>query len=427
MGKLLRANDVFQPNGIPGVTYVDRKEERLERLLLDAFSTPNVVVSVSGPSKTGKTVLITKTVDADNLIPVSGAAIEQPSDVWRHVLAWMESPTDVVTSKGSNTSVTANVSGGGKVKIPMIAEGGLETGIEGNHVRNSSQQSTVQSNYFGQVIGEIGGSDFVVFIDDFHYIPKSIQDEVARQIKSIAERGVRVCTASVPHRSDDVVRGNPELRGRLASIDSTYWTVEDLRRIAEQGFDALNLEVREGDISRLADEAFGSPQLMQTLCLNFCFEMDARERPSAKRNIAAGSEEIESVLVRSSMFSDYSSLLETLHSGPKQRGTERRIFGFTDGSDGDVYRSVLLALAHDPPTQTFRYDQVLSRVKAVCREDSPVGSSISESLRQMQVLTKKVAPDAEILEWDEDVLNVIEPYFLFYLRCSDKLRSLGDV
>ena len=56
---------------------------------------------------------------------------------------------------------------------------------------------------------------YVVFIDDFHYIERGVREEIGRQIKAAAEKGIRICTASVPHRSDDVVRSNPELRGRV--------------------------------------------------------------------------------------------------------------------------------------------------------------------------------------------------------------------
>jgi hypothetical protein len=34
--------------------------------------------------------------------------------------------------------------------------------------------------------------------------------------------------------------------------------------------------------------------------------------------------------------------------------------------------------------------------------------------------------DAPVLEWDEDVLDIIEPYFLFFLRGSSYLRTLAQ-
>jgi len=37
----------------------------------------------------------------------------------------------------------------------------------------------------------------------------------------------------------------------------------------------------------------------------------------------------------------------------------------------------------------------------------------------------KIIQEAPVLEWDEDVLDIIEPYFLFFLRSSSYLQSLA--
>ena len=128
-----------------------------------------------------------------------------------------------------------------------------------------------------QVQYKIAKSDFVVFLDDFHYMPRELQVEVAKQLKAAAELGIKICTASVPHRSDDMVRANTELRGRVQSIDMEYWNLRELEQIGKSGFPWLNMHVDDGFIARLAVEACGSPQLMQTLCLQTCFRLDVVE------------------------------------------------------------------------------------------------------------------------------------------------------
>ena len=50
--------DVFVPNGTPTVTYIKRTSEKNEEKLAAALEIPRMVISVSGPSKTGKTALI---------------------------------------------------------------------------------------------------------------------------------------------------------------------------------------------------------------------------------------------------------------------------------------------------------------------------------------------------------------------------------
>ena len=95
-----------------------------------------------------------------------------------------------------------------------------------------------------------------------------------------------------------------------------------------------------------------------------------------------------------------------------------------DGSEGDVYRSILLALKQDPPLLSFPYDELYHRVKGVCTTKSPAGSSIVQALDQLQNISNSMQPNSPVLEYDENVLDIVDPYFLYYLRCSSRLNTL---
>ena len=420
-----RANQVFTPNDVPTYTYVDRSAHRFEEILREALDIPKLIVSLSGPSKSGKTVLVKKVVEQDHLIPVSGASIRVADDLWRKVLAWMEAPSERTETSQRSLGGGLKASGGGEVGIPFVAKGKaeLDANVSTQYATGVSEKISV--DLLQQVVDEIAASSFVVFVDDFHYIPKDVQQEIGRQIKEAAEGGVRVCTASVPHRADDVVRSNPELRGRVKAIDVTYWNDTELTQIARTGFDALNMDIAPSVLSKMTAEAFGSPQLMQTICLNLCFETKILDTLSRQERIDVNDFTLGQVFERTSTFMDFVSLVEALHAGPKQRGIERKQFAFTDESHGDVYRSVLLAITGTPPKLAFNYDEMLRRVRAVCRGESPVGSSISQALVQMHSIADSVQPGGKVIEWDENVLDIVDPYFLFFLRSSPILRDLA--
>ena len=125
---------------------------------------------------------------------------------------------------------------------------------------------------------------------------------------------------------------------------------------------------------------------MQAICLNFRFERGIIETQNVHERIEIESGILRQIFERTSTTTDYSTMLNVLHAGPKQRGIERKQFNFTD--------------------------------------ESPVGSSVVESLSQMSKLAKTVQT-APVIEWDEDVLDIVEPYFLFFLRCSPHLAHLA--
>lgn len=420
----MRVFDVFTPTGVPTYTYVDRSKYNLEQQLRNAIRTPGMVASLSGPSKSGKTVLIRKVIEQDSLITVSGAAITEPGHLWDRVLNWMEAPSLTTHTVGHTLSGELSAktqASAGVVLAKVQVEGEGKAGYE--HER--TKERVFERSGIDQVVREIGGGDFVVFIDDYHYMPKAAQVAVGRQIKEAAERGVNICTASVPHRKDDVVRGNAELRGRVQGIDFTYWQIEETRKIAEQGFAVLGVKLPEFAIDRMAEEAFGSPQLMQQICLQACMRLGIDEKSESGRDLVVSGGDLVKIFEQASTTTDFSSLLEGLHEGPKQRGSPRNQFAFTDGTHGDVYRCILLALRQSPPRLSFPYAEIYERTRKVCSEDTPAGSSVASALEQMPEIALDLEPNAQIIEWGDDVLDIVDPYFLYYLRCSPRIASLA--
>ena len=426
-GQIINMNvfEVFTPADTPTVTYVDRGERGLEVALRNALRTPKMIASLSGPSKSGKTVLIKKVLDPDALISLSGAAIKSAEDLWDRVLNWMEAPSERTLSRDQELTIKGETKAGGKLRIPLLAEGSADAAAGGEYAYGRGSEERHERGGIDQVIREIAGSDFVLFIDDFHYMDREVQAKVARQLKEAAEAGVKICTASVPHRKDDVLRGNSELRGRVQAINFEYWLPEEIEQIAIKGFSALNIQLHQANRTRLVQEAFGSPQLMQQICLQTCLRASIEQTSSDQIEINLTDDVIGSVLEQTSTTTDFSSLLEGLHNGPKVRGAPRNQFKFSDGSVGDVYRCILLAVKSDPPCLAFSYDDIQQRTRAVCPDEPPPGSSVASALEQMPRLAEDLEPHTRIIEWSDDVFDIVDPYFLYFLRCSSKLRNLA--
>ena len=280
-----------------------------------------------------------------------------------------------------------------------------------------------------QVAKEIANSTFVVLVDDFHYMKREVQTDAARQVKTAAEKGVKICVASVPHRSDDVVRSNPELRGHTHNLDTNFWSVEELVEIGVLGFNKLNVEIAVATVTRFAEEACGSPQLMQAICLQACYVLDVKAAHDVRFYPKLDNGLIEDVLEETSIQSNYSSLVVDMHQGPKTRGVERKEFDFIDGTRGDVYRAILLAISQDPPVMTIPYPDLMQRVKQVCKGETPVGRSMTETCDQIVKFAIAKYPDQRIVEFDSeggsDTFSIVDPYWLFYIRSSSKLETLA--
>ncbi len=424
----LSAANVFVPGAYPVHTYVERTDSKLASRLADAPSERGKFVSLTGPSKSGKTVLVENVVGKDNLIVVTGAGVACAADVWERILDWMDVPSAAAHGSTSSNTITlgAGVTAGGGVPLVAKVEGNVKLDAKGDRSVTTSESRTRRG--LKDVEKEIADSDFVVLIDDFHYMGTGVQIEVMKDIKEAARLGIKICVASVMNRADDAIRANQEMQGRFTGIDLTYWSMEELEKIAAKGFAALNAELAADYTKKLAVEAAGSPQLMQTLCLQLCRTLSHRDRTTQLRALSPTSSELSEIFNDAATTMDFRSLVDVLDCGPKERGRERKVYALIEGKRGDVYRAILRAIASDPPKLSFSYDELLSRVKSICVDEHPSGGSIHGSCEHMIKLAQQRFPNERQIDWNKEreVLDIAEPYLLFYLRWSDRLSEVNE-
>lgn len=412
----MKRAEVFTPNALPSVTFVEEHLKDKKKLLLQNLEQGGAVIAISGPSKSGKTVFVETTLGHGSLIQVSGANIGTPDELWRRIFAVIGTPipTTKTIGKSEESAVTGSVEGG----VPLVVKGAGSVG--GKWGSTSGTTMDVKPHYLALLVKELKGTDLVVFVDDFHYIDKSVQEEVATVIKEAVREGLRFVLAAVPYHADDVVIANSDLRGRMLKLDFDYWDEAELTKIAEKGFAALNVTVTPATVSAFAVEAAGSPQLMQSLCLNLCFEGDIESTLPEVVLLQPDQELIKKVCKRTAQTNDYSSVIRIMRDGPKVRGMPRNPYVLKDGSASDVYPILVSAIAQSPPELTFTYPVLLNRVASICVKDHPLGSSVTGACAHMSTLANDAA-GASIMEWDgdNDVLDIRDPYLLFALRWSE--------
>ena len=410
----MRAAEVFTPKGEPSVTYVDDHLIDQSRRLRQDLSAGPCVVSLSGPSKSGKTVFIEKTLGRDNLIKVNGAGVKSSQELWLKVFAVIGTPVKVVETNEKNTTSSFGAKAEGSV--PLLAKGEVTT--VGTWGSKKAETAEAAVDYVALLVKELGKTEYIIFIDDFHYINPEVQQDIAMQIKEGIEGKVQFVCASVPYRSDDVLLANADLRGRAYKVDFKYWAHSELAKIAHIGFSAMNLKVPPAIINALASEAAGSPQLMQTLCLNLCFDVDHEVRPDIQVEIAENTDLIERVCRRTTANNDYSSTVSAMKDGPKIRGKDRKSYVLQSNNAAmDVYPLILRGIACDPPTLTLRANELAARVQGLCTGEQPGSGSITNSCSHIVSIANE-AEGRQVIEWDaeRDLLDIRDPYLLFFLR-----------
>ncbi|EGR0109966.1 hypothetical protein QX226_05805 [Vibrio vulnificus] len=423
----IKASDVYTPSHYPEHTLVLRKNDYTEDIR-DAIEDRRLV-SIAGPSKSGKTVLVESAIGHSRLIEVTGGGIKKAEDVWNKVLDQIGTPNSRTVTK-SNTGTKSNVFNAG-VTVgagPVKATGG---GSSTEQEQNGSQKAeTFTRDPLNLVIDNLSKSDNVIFIDDFHYIPLDVQKIIAQQIKELVRKEISVVYASVPYHSDDIIRANSDLQGRIFKIDLSYWETAELEQIAHRGFDILNFSCKQTQVQELVAEAAGSPQLMQSLCLQLCRTMQARngvDPAEPPRDITPTPQKLNEVCVKVSKTTDYENLISKLLEGAPTRGKDRKLYALKDGSNGDVYKVTLKALKQNPALMIIRYNALYERVKSIC-VDVPQSTGIVQACTKISEISGKHinATDESksnmLIEFDteDSVISFRDPYLLYALRWSNE-------
>lgn len=408
----MKATDVFTPQRIPTVTFVSNHLSDMREEYNSIMEEGGKLVRVVGPSKSGKTVFV-RSVVGEYLVPITGAGIVSTEQLWIRVLHAVGSDVGVEAERGESRGGGFKVSG--KVEgNAIIAKGEVAGEVSRERGTHTSESRTKAIDILQQVVKEVGGAGVTIFIDDFHYIPADIQTELAQQMKQAVENGVRIAAAAVPFRSEDALRANDDLQGRIKDFSFNYWDEGELVEIARLGFAEMNLNCPYDYALALAREAAGSPQLMQSLCLETCRELKVYETAKDEVHIPENASFFQAVCLRVSASVDFSTTIKVMRDGPLTRGSPRKSYVLKDGTAADVYQIVVRAIALDPPSLHFTYSQLQGRVAEICQGEAP---HFADPCSHIARLVNDRFP-ADKIDWDAEqhLLSVRDPYLMFGIR-----------
>lgn len=357
-----------------------------------------------------------KVIPKSERVLLSGGTIASFEDFCNQVL----SELNYIGLQTTTSSTTQSNTTGSELSA------GISAGIAKGQAKGSLSQTLGQTTVCTQApvvslskiaIEQLLRSEKKLIIDDFHYIPTNTQRQIIRALKSPIFDGLRVVVLAVPHRAYDSLKVETEMTGRVVQLSIPLWNTEELSQIAIQGFKALKLHCNETMVRALANESFGSPNLMQEFCLRLC----------RVNHIQSGSSEEKTLHLQSpqdffaSIAEDVTSKVayNKLAKGPRQR-TDRIIRSLKDGTLVDIYAVTLQTIAQTGPRTKISYEDLRSALKQIM-DNPPRGAEIVRVLEKMNTIAKSIEGEP-VIDWsrDENNLFISDPYFAFYLKWAIK-------
>jgi hypothetical protein len=410
----MKFSEVFVPGGFPHLTYNPRSSRKLEDRINEVPDNLCKLATVTGHTKSGKTVLVRSAFPPEKTIWVDGGTVGAEEDFWSTIIEQLE------LFQGTNIDFTAQrsneIGGEGTLEANfLVAKGKGTLSAKLGSSEGTSTSSTRQVSSRVTALAGLKNSMIPLIIDDFHYIPRDLQGILIRALKAPIFDGLAVVLIAIPHRRYDALKVEKEMTGRLQPIEIPLWELDELAYIPRHGFPLLDCTISNETVNSFTKEAIGSPHLVQDFCRGLCrhfrisTEADSQDLHPSEEELKNIYTEVAQTIGR--------PIFEKLARGPRQR-TDRIMRKLKDGQEVDIYGLILHALAHiRPALVTLEYEELRTAIKEIT-SDAPQLHEIARVLRHMATIAASDESSTPVIDFEEEekLLHITDPFFAFYLR-----------
>lgn len=379
-----RTHRVFVPGDTsPTVTYNPRDDANYVKRVKTYIERSGEILVVAGPTKMGKTVLVRRAIPENRQVWLEGSWLHSIDDFWSRIAAVLHIPK---TTTGAHESVRVE-KWQWLAKLGFSSFAGVETSIAGEESASNSAgwiQELPQDQAVSQALRFFAeNSDpFTIVIDDFHFAPPEVRTEVIRALKALVSRRVPAILITLGHRRRDASAGVRDIGGRVATLFIDAWEVDELAVIAQKGFAALGLvDLNESLGRQIASESYGSPQIMQSLCLELCDVGGTTSTHVPPVRLAPPSDWPK--FYRSVRDEQAIDWLEKLVGGAKPRGQQRLTFKLRDGSTPNGYELLLAAMKMLGPSLTMPAEDIRNAAAQLLHPDTRADNDGTKKLIRM--------------------------------------------
>lgn len=308
-------------------------------------------------------------------------------------------------------------------------------------ISNSESNSRSTSGEFStsvKILEKLYETRRPLLIDDFHHCPDDVAKDISIELKPMA-REMLIVLIAIPSKSFIPVRGTIDNGGRFKQFEIGFWTRSELEQIGQKGFPFLGYTESAKDLARLISEfTFGSPQLMQELCL-------AASRYLLKNKISdeAAVHTVYSVLsplckmvAQENRPANFTSFV----TGKNSKGKPRKSYNLLSPPNEiqptdrfDLYGIGLLSLksAAELGERRHNHQQLLEQVRPWDCTPTYTMDQLSRTMRNLSALAEETRGNLDPVIAVSDLGNqrsnfevdILDPFLSFYLAYGNWIKE----
>jgi len=269
----MKIEEVFGVSKDPVHSYIERAA--VDDALSVALSQSRQII-IYGSSKQGKTALMQRHLPEEKRITVHCGPTHTAEGLYRSILR--QQKVEITTDKSSETNRESSVSISAKftAMLPWVGGGEAETkGEQKAGGSNTNNRKCVEFDLavaqdIGELLLQVGGESKFYVLENFHYLSEEVQRQLAFDLRTFEEMGLRFVILGVWRERNRLVQYNGDLQDRIAEVPVEPWLVSDFERIVEAGEPALNVKFADAVKALIFEEAHGSVAIVQELLRKTC-------------------------------------------------------------------------------------------------------------------------------------------------------------
>lgn len=291
MASNVSTEQVFGIRTEPVLSYVERAN--VDGAFEHALKKTDHHIVVYGSSKQGKTALRQKHLDDRK-----DCAIVRPSPrttiegIYSSILRSADIKIETVETSRTETGATGRVKTGFKALLPFV--GGADASVEGEAKRSKQLEFRYEfigydygeAQSIGELLQRVGFKRYVV-IENFHYLSVETQRQLAFDLKTFHEIGIRFIILGIWREANLLLQFNNDLQDRVIEIPVEPWLAQDLKTVVERGSQKLNIEITSVIVEKFIESAYGNVGLFQEFLKTFCIHCGVNETQDVKKTLSA--------------------------------------------------------------------------------------------------------------------------------------------
>lgn len=269
----MKLEHVFGVSRDPVASYVERKS--VDDALATALAETRQII-IYGSSKQGKTSLLLRHLSDDKRVTVHCGPTTTAEDIYRSFLR--QRGVEITTEKTSGTSrdIGTSISAKFTAMIPFFgsgtaeAKGDVKAGAKEDVKRKAIEFNLANAQDIGELLLALEGAGIFYVLENFHYLTDDVQRQLAFDLRTFEEMGLRFVILGVWRERNRLVQYNGDLQDRIAEVPVEPWEVSDFQRIVDEGSKILRLTFSPEVAERIFSKAHGSVAVVQELLKKFC-------------------------------------------------------------------------------------------------------------------------------------------------------------